>query len=177
MKGSSLVLSPIIPHSTSSSIIHILLFSSMNWLLVALHCMHCHPAIDSFPRAIAWKAKLPIRYMSMMCELMEQFCLNSHSNSNNPSLFNSMWRCHFATISRPLVSCLRIVLWINLPVSFRQINSQTVTSNSIILSPIKSTDTDAPNWKAVSPWSPPTTTWTRFTSDGVIDLLFKCRCK
>jgi hypothetical protein len=48
---------------------------------------------------------------------------------------------------------------------------------TIILLPIKSTDTDAPNWTAVSPWSPPTTTWTRFTSDGVIDLLFKCRCK
>ena len=114
-----LVLSAIIPHSTSSSVLHISLFSSMNWLLDALHCVHHHPAIDSFPRAIAWKAKSPVRYMSMMCALIEQFYLNLYSN--NPSLFTSMWRCHVATISRPLVSRVRIVRSINLPVSFRQI--------------------------------------------------------
>jgi hypothetical protein len=54
----------IIPHITHSFITHIFLCSSMNWILDDLHSMHHHPAIDSFPRAIAWKAKLPVMYMS-----------------------------------------------------------------------------------------------------------------
>ena len=64
---------PIIPHLTRSSIAHILLLSSMNWLLDALHSMHHHVAIVSFPRVIAWKAKSPVTYVSTMCELLEQF--------------------------------------------------------------------------------------------------------
>jgi hypothetical protein len=52
------------------------------------------------------------------------------------------------------VSVGNIVDLINLPVSFRQINLHADTSKSIILPPLSSADTDAPNWNAVSPWSP-----------------------
>lgn len=38
-------------------------------------------------------------------------------------------------------------------------------------------ETEAPNWNAVSPWSPPTTAWMRTISDGSIDLFVKSRCK
>jgi hypothetical protein len=53
----------IIPQLTGSSIVHFSISSSRNWALDALHSMHYHPAIDSFPRAIAWKAKLLVRYI------------------------------------------------------------------------------------------------------------------
>ncbi len=89
---------------------------------------------------------------------VQAICLNSHTNA--PSSFISIWRFHVATISRPWVSWVRNVLSIYFPVSFLQNNSQTDTSKLIILLPMTWIETDAPNWKAVSPWSPPTTTWT-----------------
>ncbi len=46
-------------HLTSSSIIHNSQ-SSLNCCRMALHCMHQCPAMDSFPEAMAWKAKSPV---------------------------------------------------------------------------------------------------------------------
>ncbi len=58
--------------------------------------------------------------------MSNQVCLNSHTNA--PLSFISIWRFHVAMISRPWESRVRIVLSINLPVSFLQINSQTAVS-------------------------------------------------
>ena len=88
-----------------------------------------------------------------------------------------MWRGDVATKLSPEVSVSNIVDPINLPVSFRQMNSHTDTSKSIISPPLSSADTDAPNWNDVSPWSPPATAWLQRTSAGFADLLCRWRCK
>ena len=123
---------------------------------IALHAPPCcQVATNSFPtRAIVWKAKLPVTvwYISMASEFSDKVSLNLHSIC--PCLlFISIWRCHVATTMVSHGST--IVLSINFPVSFRQINSQTDNSKSIIR---LFTKTDAPNWNTVSPQSPPTTT-------------------
>ena len=53
----------------------------------------------------------------------------------------------------------------------------TDNSKSIILPPLSSADTDAPNWNAVSPWSPPATAWMCRTFTGFVDILCRWHCK
>ena len=128
--SSLFLFSAINPHWTYCSMIHISWGLSMNSLLVILDCIHHHPAIDSFPSIIAWKAKSPVMYITMVSEFSDWVSLDLHSIC--PCVFISIWRCHVATIFRPLVSHGSIVLLRNFPVSFRQINLQMDTSKSII---------------------------------------------
>ena len=61
--GSPFFVSVSVPLITSSCIVQISQ-PSKNWCLHPFHCMHHHVDIDSFPRAMAWNTKSPVRYTS-----------------------------------------------------------------------------------------------------------------
>ncbi len=119
---SSLLFLAINPHLPYLSIVHISRLLSMNLLRGNLHSIHHHPAINSFPSAITWKAKSPVTYVSMVSELINRASLNSYLIL--PCSLFSIWRCHVATILRPLASLGSIVVSINFPVSLWHMSSQ-----------------------------------------------------
>jgi len=149
--------------------------SSKNWCLDPLHCMHHHVDINSFPRSMAWNAESPVRYNSTFggVFLFPTGAVRLNLHWSRPCSPVSIWWGIVATTWRPLVSHGSIVCLISFPVSLWHISLHTDTSKLIILALFYSTDIDAPNWNAVSPWSPPTTTWTRANSEGWTDLLEK----
>jgi hypothetical protein len=142
--------------------IHWIVLGNQSTLSILIHCPHLAILVQEFGSGCLAQHAPPSGhglfpkdhclecqvagyvYTSTMCEcIVLVSLLNQHFTP--PSSFFSIFRFHVAMISRPWVSCVSIVLLINVPVSLRHINSQTKISKSIILSSLNSTETEAPN--------------------------------
>jgi hypothetical protein len=123
--GSPFFVSASIPLITSSSIVHNSQLSN-NWSLDPLHCMHHHPDIDSFPRAMAWNAKSPVRHTSTfgVVLLFPTGTVRLNLHWSRPCSSVSIWRGNVATTLRPMVSRGSIVCLISFAVSLWHISSQ-----------------------------------------------------
>ena len=182
--GSPFCFSASSPNIQYSSIVHLL--TAFSWSCVKVHCicmvhsMHQCPDMDSLPNTMARNAKSPVTctstfgIVSTACSVVRHvWLLNLHRMFPCSSLYVEGICCHDQESSgKTWQYC-----WINFAVSFLHINSHADTLNSIMYPSQSLTDTDAPNWKAVLPWSPPTTTWTLRTLDGFTLLLISWHCK
>jgi hypothetical protein len=107
------------PHLTSLSIIHNLQ-SSVNWCKLALHFMHQCPAIELFPRALAWKAKSPITKTSVvgmwLGVVIGIWLWQQYSSTSVPPLLSlNICSLNLDTFSSPAVNLGSMFLQVDAP--------------------------------------------------------------